>query len=84
MTHTAAWKRRIASAQDFTHDTISGQQFARVPYGDEVEGSGPTCRDCGVQRGQLHVPSCCIERCPRCGHQAYGCDCFTAGEEAVQ
>lgn len=34
------------------------------------------CPDCNVEPGQLHVPGCDIERCPRCHCQAIGCDCI--------
>lgn len=33
------------------------------------------CPDCGVRPGELHVPGCDCEPCPRCGHQMIGCHC---------
>lgn len=35
-----------------------------------------TCGDCGVEPGQMHLDGCDVQRCPRCGHQAIGCDCI--------
>lgn len=80
----AQWAKRIAEAQEDTHETIGGKRYARVPYGNEFERCGETCRDCGVQKGQLHVVTCCIERCPCCGEQAIGCGCGEAGEYHLQ
>lgn len=80
----AQWAKRIAEAQEDTHETIGGKRYARVPYGNEFERCGETCRDCGVQKGQLHVVTCCIERCPCCGDQAIGCGCGEAGEYQTQ
>lgn len=71
------WAEQIAAAQLVTHETINGESFARVPYGPDYPHLRvkPECRDCGVQIGQLHVITCCVERCARCGGQAIGCDC---------
>lgn len=72
------WAERIAASQIRTHLEIGGQLVGRVPYGTE----GPRltmssrCRDCGVELGQLHVDTCCVERCPVCMGQAITCGCL--------
>jgi hypothetical protein len=38
--------------------------------------SGRECHDCGAKPGELHQLGCDVERCPLCGDQAIGCDCF--------
>ena len=78
----AEWPARIEAAQQTTEYEIEGTTFPRVKYGEESEpwGKGP-CHDCGVLRGQYHVPGCDVERCPSCDGQAIGCDC-TFSEDA--
>ena len=34
------------------------------------------CGACGVSEGELHELGCDQERCPCCGNQLIGCDCF--------
>jgi len=71
------WTERIAAAQKLTHVVCDGKAYPRRPYGTEFPGATlkPRCRDCAVSHGQLHVLSCCVERCPTCGGQNISCSC---------
>ncbi len=74
------WQRRMDAAQTESTALVSGALYPRTPYGQdysEMKASEmlPQCRDCGVSLGQLHVPTCCVERCPRCKVQRISCQC---------
>jgi hypothetical protein len=67
----------IERAQTQTHYPIGGELFIRIKYGDECFGwrAGTTpCYDCGVTKGQLHIPSCDVEECPNCHTQLLSCE----------
>lgn len=53
--------------------------YKPIKYGEEGEDwgfeAGLPCHDCYCKRGDFHHVGCDVERCPRCGGQAIGCDC---------
>src|SRR5260370_16327361 len=71
-------RAEIELAQTLTHYPAGGELLARSRYGDECFGrrSGMApCHDCGVTKGQLHIPCCEVEECPNCHTQLVSCDC---------
>lgn len=78
------WPERIQAAQEIPSVLIDGKVHNRVRYGDEPEDWGADrgpCHDCAVIKGEFHVPSCDVERCPACCGQAIGCDCCYEGDD---
>lgn len=84
MTKSADYAKRHAQAQAITSYRIAGREYPRIGYGDETDEQdwvaalareGSPCGDCAVHRGDLHLPGCDLEQCPRCHGQAIGCEC---------
>jgi hypothetical protein len=76
----AGWPERIRKAQLVETCWRDGRQLPRVRYGEEQDDWGQDmhpCGDCGVDKGEFHVPGCDVEQCPVCAGQAIGCDCAT-------
>ena len=77
------WPEAITAAQSETTFTIDGVEYMRIRYGDELPDWGADrvpCHDCGVVKGEYHVPGCDVERCPRCFGQAITCSCPYDGD----
>jgi hypothetical protein len=73
------WPERIRVEQAKPTVSIQGTERTRVRFGDEADDWGANdgpCGDCAVIKGEFHVQSCDVERCPVCGGQLwFGCDC---------
>lgn len=75
----AEWPAQIEAAQAIKTISISGTLYKRISFGREKDMPTrglPNCGDCGAVQGQLHVPDCDIEQCPKCFGQLVSCDCI--------
>lgn len=79
------WAKRLRDAQRQRTYLIDGEEFARLPHGRTGRRRGEPvdvpCHDCGAQPGEYHVPTCDMERCPRCRGQVITCGCVELPEE---
>lgn len=67
--------------------TSAGDRVARIAFGKEsnylaleyhlknLEYDDVYCDDCGVKKGEYHLPNCDMEICPVCKQQKLSCDC---------
>ena len=79
------WPERIQDAQEIVEYSSGGVIYPRVRYGDETDDWGADrgpCSDCGVIKGQFHVPWCDVEQCSACGGQVIGCDCGSDDDDS--
>ena len=84
---SADYDQRHAEAQAQKTYTMGGTEYTRIPYGQERQdwdASHRRCHDCDVQAGELHLPGCDVEECPKCGWQAISCDCDDDDEEVSE
>jgi len=63
------WDKQIEKAQKIKTYTFNEGEYDRIKYYNPER----PCGDCGVLDSQYHVPSCDIEKCPKCGNQAMMC-----------
>lgn len=75
----AGWHEAMEEAQALVALQINGADYPRIGHGlqEREHGMEPPhgCHDCHVKTGQLHIPGCDMEKCPRCGGQIITCDC---------
>lgn len=65
---------RIPYGKEERYDEAArGQSWAKQSWDKDCHDH--PCHDCNVVFGQLHVPGCDIEECPRCKWQAISCSC---------
>ncbi|MCC9602315.1 hypothetical protein LOC67_17305 [Stieleria sp. JC731] len=70
------WPAEIEAAQSIETIELEGEVFKRIRFGSERDMPIETmehCGDCGVLKGQLHVPECDIEQCPKCFEHLMSC-----------
>jgi hypothetical protein len=74
---SADWPQEIEDAQELKGYVMHGQPFNRVLHSavGDAGGQDELCQECGVLKGQFHVPGCLQEDCPRCAGKLVECSC---------
>lgn len=67
------WPEQLLAAQREKSYVLGGKKYARKPF--EAGEADEVCHDCRAADGELHVPGCDMERCPKCHGQAISCGC---------
>lgn len=87
----ASFVKKIEEAQEDQEYEIDGKVYGRIRYGDQrerladwVAKTQAVCHDCLVRPGELHVPGCDWELCPKCLGQAISCGCDGDDDEEVE
>ena len=83
----AGWPKVMRDAQLEPTMVRKGVEVDRIRYGSEPDATGSEsqyCRDCSVEKGQVHVWRCCVERCPICGWQPVLCGCLMDDEDSMR
>lgn len=72
-----SWPAEVMVAQTYLTVELHHVEYARLKRGvDWPSISEYPCHDCGIVDGQLHVPNCDMETCPRCFGQLISCGCL--------
>lgn len=78
------WREEVRKAQLLDTVTIDGADYSRLAWGSDTfwlpheehpADRGQPCRTCLAEPGELHLPKCEDEQCPRCAGQAIQCNC---------
>ena len=74
------WGKKLDQAQKFRiiSNDLPGQFEQKSPtaYIRVRHQGSHVCGDCAADPGQLHVPGCDVEKCPKCKGQLISCGCF--------
>ena len=82
---TPEWRKYIRGNQLIPTIIRKGIEVERIRYGSEPNASGTEAkhrRGCHGIKGEIHVWSCVVERCPVCEGHPWACACVLCDEDA--